>query len=319
MISVQYIFNRLSVAVILILTACCLLSCHRKDLIYIDSVYCQVDIRFDWENATDASVEGMSVFFFPLDPCGKVWNYEIAGSKGGTVVVPPGNYHLVTLNNDLPGVDLAVGDVPESVMIMARPYGDDYFHPSGMVYGAVVADVCVTPWEVTYTGEGMKTDSNERVIRVCADSLSTVYNICFEEITNSDKIVRAAGLLSGPASSLCVDGDRTDGRSCAIAFPLQLNSDGCLRGVTTGLGTPPGIPEFVLTLNLELNDGRKIAKSFDVSAAVADAPNPRNIFIFIDHVEIEDNPPPGPPDEDDDVGLGVRLDGWVTFEITLTS
>lgn len=283
-------------------------GCRQKGLlnpedIHPDEARSIVDVDFLWNNAEKAKVEGMSTYFFPLSPEGKIWNFEIAGMDGGLVALVPGRYTFVAVNNDLPGIDLTTGMSASSVTVNARYYDDGTLRPSGMIYGTVVNNVLITP-------------DTCQPITVMPDSLATVYNVRLEEISHPEMIESIYACISGVAISLSIDGGRTSAESGSINIPIDVGlGSNAMSGSTTGLGTPAGSPQFLLTLYARLTDKRRIARSltFDITDQIMHAKHPHNVYITLRGIDFDG----GEPETPDDVGMDVDIDGWSTIIIDL--
>lgn len=83
-----YLFAALAVA-----------SCEHKDLCYDHSHTIDVEVVFDWRNASEAAPESMSLYLFPTNG-GEALRYEFTDCGGGTIRVPVGNYGALCLNSD---------------------------------------------------------------------------------------------------------------------------------------------------------------------------------------------------------------------------
>lgn len=87
-----YLFAALAVA-----------SCEHKDLCYDHSHTIDVEVVFDWRNASEAAPESMSLYLFPTNG-GEALRYEFTDCGGGTIRVPVGNYGALCLNSDTENV-----------------------------------------------------------------------------------------------------------------------------------------------------------------------------------------------------------------------
>lgn len=299
------------------MTACavatCVTGCCQKDLYFPpDDIPDIADIEFDWTHAENATVEGMSTFFFPLSEGGRIWTFDIAGMHGGPVSIPPGNYTMIAVNNDLPGIDLSAGETESSVTINTRFHDDDTLCPSGMVYGTAIDNVCI------HSGAAMtdyKPNVPHCVINASPDSLSTVYNIILKDVSQADKISNIYARLSGVAVSLNLRDNIRGSKSASINIPIDMDP-AVMCGSTTALGTPTGTPQFTLTLYAELTDRRRIAKSltFDITGQVTDAAYPHNVYIILSGISFDIYEPEQPGDS---VGMDVGIDGWSNITIDL--
>ncbi len=284
-------------------------GCRQKELYLPEEIHPEVEntiveIEFLWTKAENAMVEGMSTYFFPLSQGGKIWSFEIAGMHGGPVALFPGDYSLVAVNNDLPGVDLSADLTASSATVNARYNNDGSLRPSGMIYGSIIDNAQVT-------------SDPCQTISVTPDSLATVYNILLKDIRQQEDIESIYACLSGVAVSLTISGRHTSMESACINIPIDMVS-GTMSGSVTGLGTPSGSPHFELTLYATLTDKRRIAKSltFDITDQVVGAKYPRNVFIILQGIDFHGEEP-DTPDDGEDVGMDVAIDGWSHISIDL--
>lgn len=281
-------------------------GCRQKELLNPEDIHpveiqSIVDVAFIWDHAENAKVEGMSTYFFPVSPGGKIWCFEIPGMHGGLVALTPCQYSLVAVNNDLPGIDLSTGLTASSVTVNARYYEDGTLRPSGMVYGVVVGNVHITA------------DSCQS-ITVVPDSLATVYNVRLEDVSQPDMIESIFASISGVAISLSLNDRRTSTESASINIPIDMSGD-VMSGATTGLGTPSEAARFTLTLYATLTDKRRIARSltFDITDQILNAKYPHNVYITLSGIEFDS----GAPETPDGVGMDVGVDGWSSITIDL--
>lgn len=288
--------------------AICAAGCCQKDLYFpADDTVAIVDVEFDWSHAENAAVEGMSTFFFPLSQGGKIWNFEIAGMEGGTVALAPGDYAMVAVNNDLPGVDLSVGDDASSVKVNTRLNADGTLRPSGMVYGAVT--------DVNIPGEADDQGATRHVVSATPDSLATVYNVILRDVSQAELISSIQARLSGVAVSLDIKDNARGSGSGTVSIPIDLAA---MSGSTTALGTPSGTPQFTLTLYAELKDSRRTARSltYDITPQVTEAPHRHNVYVILSGLSF-DTEEPEQPGEGEGVGMDVGVDGWSSITIDL--
>lgn len=303
-----------------------LCGCRQKELYIMGDVQPDVaesivDVKFLWNNAENAEVEGMSVYFFPLSEGGKIWNFEIAGMNGGLVSLIPGPYTFLAVNNDLPGIDFTATPAAGNIVAHARCYDDGTLRPSGMIYGAVIDKVDI-PVDTCRndTSEPPHHSTPPRPIytfTVAPDSLATVYNIILTDVVRPEIIESFTARISGVAVSLTVDGNRRSEETGTINIPVEIGGD-IMAGSTTGLGTPSGTPHFTLTLFAQLSDRRRISKSltFDITDQVVQAKHPHNVYIILSGIEF-DTETPDEPDDGEDMGMDVDVEGWSNITIDL--
>ena len=153
-------------------------SCAHKD-IECPAGAAPIEILFEWDNARDADVAGMTLFFYPTDGKGHIWRFDIAGRDGGPVDIPPGTYRMVACNNDVAGLALEdTGSASAIRAVAARQVADSVYAGTAMLYGAVVGRLEVTPCAVRYTTDaGRIKECGKRLVRCRPDSLATCYTI----------------------------------------------------------------------------------------------------------------------------------------------
>lgn len=293
-------------------------SCSQRDIVYDDGVAKDISVKFIWDNAQDAEVEGMSLYFFPESDGAKLWRFDIAGMAGGRVELPVGTYSLIAVNNDNPNVKFSTPESYGSFSAIARTSGEgDLTAPTGMLYGASVSRVSVTPCGVIYvTPEGETRECPRGIVSCCPDSMSTRYTVILPDVKNAEKARSVKARLKGVATKLLIAGGKSSGRAGATRFSLERGGkDSALfRGETTSFSPPPGEPSCQLYIEAEMQDGKIYSKGFDVTSQVANSPYPHNVIIVLKGVVLPDGDTPPPPDNPD-VGLDVGVDGWVGIEI----
>lgn len=299
-------------------------SCNHKDILSLEGVTREIDVAFDWHNSTQAEVDGMTVYCYSLDEGGEDWRFELAGSRGGKIELPPGHYRVVAYNNDLPGVIMTRTDSYYTITANARQNTASTYMQTGMMYLAEIPDLTVKPCGISYIDvEGRRTSGPDKAMVCCPDSLSTLYDVCFKNIRGLDNVASAGFMLEGIASQkkLC-DGD-CQGAKADVQSSLSVkydntghgdSEDNCLVGTLTGFGISPVNPAIYITVRVKLSDGTTVEKRIDVTGQVTQAPDRHHVMIVIDGLELPDMPVT-PPDPDQDVGMDVEVDGWTVIEI----
>lgn len=293
-------------------------SCGHKEIVCPADSVSTIDVKFVWDKAPGAEVDGMTLYFYPVSDWTRMWRFDIAGHEGGKVELPAGRYRLIAVNNDLPGIEFTGTDTFNGLTARARMAdGTSATRPSGMLYGAVIDNLEVTLCGVEYTLEdGSCKECPKSLVRCYPDSMATVYTAVLRDIKGMDRVRSASARLDGVASSVTVRSGTTGDGTCTIPIQLSQTAEGGaeLRGSSSGLGTPAGVPGFTLTIAVTRTDGKSFSKSFDVTDQVIHSPWTRNVHIYIDGLEIPEGTPPDPPD-DDDVGIIVDVDGWHVIDI----
>lgn len=289
-------------------------ACHQQDILCPGGAVRPVNVAFNWESAPQARVEGMTLYFFPKSPGGKVWRFDIPGRNGGTVDLPTGRYRMIAVNNDLPGITFSGQNSESTYTASARTEGG----PTGMLYGGSVSDIDLSLCGVSYTTpEGTCKECPYNVVRCSPDSLATVYHIIVKKATGLEKTRGVTARLSGIASTMNLSSGIRGPVCCANTFSLNAPEDKtayALTGETSGLGSPTDAsPDFTLTVTATRTDGTKTSTDINVTQQVLNSRHPRCVYITVDSLSIPDTP--NPPSSGDDVGLVVGVDGWT--EITI--
>lgn len=297
--------SRISSSITLILTVWAtmlLAGCRQKELTF-ELEPLPVSVEYDWINAENAFPEGMTLLFFPTDGSSRPWRFDIGGREGGDIEIFPGDYSVISYNNDLPGVEFLDTDSYDRFSAAPCAVSDSLTTPTGMLYGAHLGHVSVR------NPQGRR----QRII-LTPDSLSTVYHIRLDSVSGTERIKTATAVLNGVASSVCLQRQCNSSSSCSLAAPLSISHERryMLETVTTGLGNPDiADPRLTLEVIVTTSHG-KYSKSFDVTGQVVNSFNPRDVYIYIKGLEI---PAADNPAGDGDVGISVGVDGWQVIEI----
>lgn len=292
-----------------------LCGCGQRDVLEADGVPRDIEVRFMWDNAEGADVEGMTVYFFPHTGIGRVWRYDVSGREGGKLTVPSGVYDVIALNNDLPGISLRGTDgfgTLEAHAVGITGFSD-ISRATGMLYGASLERVEINGCGVTYTQhDGTLKQCPQGLMRCWPDSLSTVYHVILE---GEDVGVRGSGAvacLKGLSAGLLVNSGMPVGGNTSVLLGFARSRDDKLSGETIDFAPLREQTHLILELTAYGNEGQRYVKEYDVSEQALNSPSLRNVFIVIKDVEFPGQDPSG----DGDVGLDVGVDGWKEVDIT---
>lgn len=266
----------------------------------------ELEVKFDWKYASEANPAGMTLWFRADTRDAKIWRYDIAGRDGGRVWLPPGNYSLVAVNNDLPGIaypSLTRG--PELLVKCITLNSNDICMPSGILYEAIDAGVSIS-------------QDNSAIIAYPRQA-SVRYSIDIEKIEAPSPVVKCAGRISGGAQSLNLDscepvGPEISNIISAGIFTLPEGKGQSVKASTSGFQSPtPSSPEYKLHLSFNDEGGYAATKEIDVTQTVVSAPDPWNVEIHIPYLKIDEFQPP-----DGSVGgIGVSVGGWENVDLYL--
>lgn len=304
-----------SIAAVIVASALFCAGCAQKEIGAPDFSPRVVDIAFMWGNAPGADPAGMTVCFYPRSEGARMWRFDIPGRSGGSVELPPGSYEMVAVNNDLPGV--VYSSMPE-LSVSARVDADGVAASSGMVYGAAVGELTVTPCGVSYRlPDGTVKECGRGLVRCSPDSLSTIYHISVTDVNEPSTIRSATARLSGCGARLDIASGRVSGGPVSLAARLEPDARGgvTLAGETSGFGGAGSGRDFELTVTVARTDGKFYARSFDVGGQVVNSSSPRNVYISVNGSDIPGAGEGGGDSSDADITVGV--DGWHEVEINI--
>lgn len=298
----------------------------------------QFEVVSDWHDSPKASPEGMAYIFFPVSGNGEPWRFDFPGKEGGPVPLPDGSFHVVAFNDDTSRVLLCDDENYNDFFFCCRDgglYDGVSVMPDSPVGPAVTEDgepVKMTPdhiWGETVDLMQLDVDGvsvtrlpgenpvsyGERLLEVFPHELTPRYGYVATNVSNLSGVARMCASLSGMASCYRLSSRQPDGD--AVTFPVRAftGGDTSLTSVFYTFGRLPdaGIRN-VLTLYFWLRDGRKFKYEFDVTEQIADAPDPMDVLIRVDGVDL---PQSGPPQADG--AFDVSVDGWDTYIIDIPS
>ena len=294
------------------------MGCAQKEIVFDDGSPRVVSVVFDWDNAAEAEVEGMTVFFYPISEGSRVWKYDIR-KNGGKVELPVGCYRMIAVNNDLTAISFSnIYSFDDFQANVKR--SDDLIPPTGMLYGGTIPELDVTQCGISYlTNDGIRKDSEEGILVCGPDTLSTVYNVEVVGIEGFERVTKLSSSLSGLPSDLRVVDESPLGIPSTTSFDMTLISEEKMefKGFTTGFYNSSADNTYRLTLYASMTDRKTYSKSFDVTSQVINGRNPHDVYITVKDVVFPGSEDPSGPDDpdDDDIGLSVGVEGWNVVEI----
>lgn len=302
------------IAIILFLAAT---ACSHKEIICPASENRQITVLFDWDHAAGAAPEGMTLYFFPTGSREQIWRYDIPGPGGGPVELPTGNYRMVAFNSDLPGIEISGKDSYSHISANARHTSSgDYIASTGMLYGATVSRLEVTPCSVKYSDgtRGVK-ECGQSVVRCHPDSLAAVFSVIFKNVSGLERVVSATAILHGMASGIEIAERVPESHGASLPSRLSFNTASReMTSVATGF-YPADAKDITLQLIVACRDGKTYSRNFDITEQIMNSPSKHNVIIMIDNISIPDGEPSSPDDEIG--GIDVGVDGWSNIEIDI--
>lgn len=301
-----------------ILCAISVYGCTQKELVFPGEEMATVSVRFMWDHAEEASVDGMTLYFFSADGISKNWRFDIAGREGGKIEIPIGRYHLVACNNDLPGIEIENADQYCSISATARRWiTTGTFTSTGMLYGSTVDDIYVTPCGVAYeTPSGETKECDHSLVRCFPDSLSTQYTVNITNVSGLEHVRSVSALLSGEASALTLADHLPSGFGQELSFGLladrtdnRLYGSGCAFNYEDGRMEP-----YILSIIVMLDTGKSLKKTITLTPENINILSRHNVIINVNDFEIPDESDSPPEDVGD---INVSVDGWNVIVIDI--
>lgn len=277
-----YLFAALAVA-----------SCEHKDLCYDHSHTIDVEVVFDWRNASEAAPESMSLYLFPTNG-GEALRYEFTDCGGGTIRVPVGNYGALCLNSDTENVTYRNTDQKTTFEVSTRT--TDLL--SGLSALGVRSDgvpradgteterVALPPdelWSDCTEGIELKQTAAAQTIVLYPELSVCRYTV---EIRNAENLKYVSG-ISGSLSSLAggllpgVGYDAISEECVTIPFDAAVSADKTLvTGSLLAFGHCAATQNaHQLTIYAVLADESKWYYTYDVTDQIHSAPDQRNVCI----------------------------------------
>ncbi len=302
------------IAIILFLAAT---SCSHKEIICPASENRQITVLFDWDHASGAAPEGMTLYFFPAGSREQIWRYDISGPNGGPVELPTGSYRMVAFNSDLPGIEISGKDSYSHISANARRASSgDYIASTGMLYGTTVSQLEVTPCGVRYSdSNGTVKECGQSIVRCHPDSLATAFTLLFKSVSGLERVASATAILHGMAPGIKIADRVPEGNGASLPSQLAFNTAG--HEMTSGATGfyPADAKGITLQLIVTCNDGKTYSHNFDITEQIMNSPSKHNVIIMIDNISIPDGEPSSPDDEIG--GIDVGVDGWSNIEIDI--
>jgi len=286
-------------------------SCDHKEIVCPYGETARIEVLYDWENAPEASPQGMTLYFFPQWEGGKIWRFDLAGHEGGPIELPCGRYSLVTCSNDSPGVSFSSAGSFYSMAADAPLSGSGpALLSTGMLYSATIAEIDVTPCGVSYlTPQGTVKDCSHGLVRCYPDSLATLYTVIVKDVKGLDFAREATAYISGVGNRIAIAEELTDGVPSVLLLGLD-NTGGNSELTGRGCGfAPDGIGPYSLRVTVKRKDGTTIARDFPESRLEVNSLSRHNVIIMTEGIDIPGGDIPADPG-----GIEVGVDGWTVIE-----
>lgn len=302
--------------------------------------FMRLTILNHWSVTPEVFPEGMAYFFFPKNG-GEPWRFDIPGADGGEVKVPNEAYRFVALNDDFRSVLLKDDDSYEKMEVTT--VAGNLFDGAGdvvaaseslparsgeldsqevrmcpdMMWSDAMPSVVVGLDDLAYTvrhipdGDEEMMKSRGMILPTIMHPIVSTYHFTISDVVNLNGVKRVCGAMSGLAASVNLAGYRHSSEAVTVPVGVRRVDDTTLGGEFLTFGLPSAAEvKTVLSLFVWLSDGRRINYEFDVTGQTATAPDPMNVWIRLDGLEL-------PESEPSSGAFDVSVDTWNTIVINI--
>lgn len=306
-------------------TALFLSSCQHKDLYMEEDMTSQLQVVFDWNNATDANPESMAMYLYEEDGHNPM-RFIFSNKNGGLIRAPFGTHHAICMNADntdwirvrnnenIETFEIYTQDATvigsraddSSTSILPRPEGTENERIATtpqMVWGSRSNNISITPHD------GMQTITMYPQECVCH------YIVDVYDVKNLEDIESSAveATLSGMAEGYNHGQQSATDNTVSFKFNLIGNAaDENLHGEFLTFGECPStIAKHYLTLYMVLTDGSKWYHTFDVTDQVSQAADPTHVHIMVWGLDL-----PEPP-KSENAELNTNVNDWQAINVEM--
>lgn len=239
-----------ALSVVLILSV----ACEHKPFCWHHPHDGMLRVEFAWWDAPEAeyTVRSMAFYAYPKEGGGKARRFDFAGSKGGTISLPVGDYHFLCLNSDTETYTFSGEESHKTFTIHTR----DSYILAGMDIradggGDFSEDDDIKRAEGTYD-EGVKESSQEgiyghtledynihgqvgvtQVVTMYPKPVVIHYHVIIENIGCLETVLKVSGTLSGLPSKVRVHHMEVPGQgddNNIVPFSMVPTDDNVLEG-----------------------------------------------------------------------------------------
>lgn len=272
----------------------------------------RVRVEFDWQDAPDADPEGMCVYFYNAES-GESRRFDFPGAMGGIVNLPYGDWHVLTYNNDMPGVLFKGHDMfhthtayTREGYILEEALGNG-LPPSPRksaaseaprVKGTENEAVVITPdrmWGHARQGVAVQPvkDKEEILVTLTPHEMTCTYTYEILHVENLEHVTNMCGALSGMAGELLVGDESLSDAPVTLPIPAWKKDATTIAGQFYTFGHhPAGESEHHMTLYVWMDDGTKLAygtergEKWNVTRQIDNAPDQRHVHYVIDGLDL---------------------------------
>lgn len=312
---------------LLLLTQLTLASCYQKELCYTHPHTKLTDVVFDWRNAPTAHPATMSLHTFAKDD-GESMRYEFTNYQGGKADMALGAYDALCINSDgrrnyfrnmekretfevYTKEVTVMNEISEMVVSLPRARGAEKermaFQPD-----SVWCDATLSPFILK---DGKDTQDSARTLTLYPRPIFCTYTVEIRNAKNLGYVKDMSATLSGLSGGMMAASGIPTEELVTIPFDVHKQKDntsikGRLR--TFGYGSKQAKPEHKVVIYVVLGDGSRQLYTYDVTAQVRKAPDPRHVHIILDGL-----PLPKPAPKDAGFSFKPTVKEWQRVEIPI--
>lgn len=297
-------------------------GCRHKGFDTAPDTDTRVSVAFNWQYAPAANPAGMSVYFYET-ATGRARRFDFAGGTGGTVTLPQGKWHVLTYNNDTPGIQFGSAHDFSSHYAFTREgnllegaLGNGVAPTPPTAEGTGGERVVITPdmlWGDVMTDHVVEILPGERehVVTLSPRQLVCHYSYEIRNVSNLHHVVKLCGALTSMSPSVKLS-DGTLSQEC-VTLPFATSKKDettvCGEFYTFGHHDANADPHRMM-LYIWMDDGRKLAygttrgNEWDVTDQIHNAADPKRVHIVLDNLDI--------PYEYGQGGFDPSADDWGT-------
>lgn len=308
--------------ILLALTSLC--SCNHKRLCMEHPHMAPLRLVFDWRDAPEAEPDGMCVFFYP-EQGGQPRRFDFNNRTGGSISLAVGRYRVICYNNDTERVYF--GNTDNYLLHSVYSPTTDLFAPLGLTSKAGVvprADdeerVVSTPdmmWgcsvEIIEVPDCVEGEAEERVITLYPHKLVRNYTLRVLNCSGLKYASQMCGSLYGMSPGIKFDGEKPFAENVTIPFVCYALDDTTIEAkfLTFGHNADVCKPHRAV-LYIWMKDGKIYcygleSEKFDLTTQVHNAPDPYNVYLEIDGLDL-------PKPISNGSGFVPDVDDWVEIE-----
>ena len=280
-------------------------ACEHKELCLDHSHMVDMEIKFDWEAAPDATPQTMVVQFFRADGSHYI-RHEFTSAQGGKIRIEAGEYKLLFHNGEMKSVDergntydnYEVTTVSQSLL---DPMGRGELSMPPRPAEVVNEPVCGIPenvWGGCHEQLEVLAGVSGQSVTLFPAEATVEYTVKVCNVENMSADLDISGALTGTSESWRLADGTSSGVPVTMPLQLERPDNHTLTARFVSFGHCPqeeGIHYFsIYTSNKNFLD-------FDVTDQIHEAADPKHVYIEIDEkVTLPD------PEE----GMNPSISGW---------